>query len=250
MLLVLLFSVLAVVVVAVNVARNPRPDDATSRTTAPDSKKTPQEGASSRVPAVEPVSPSGAAAEALATIAVKGRAPKTGYARTQFGDGWNSVGGCDMRNVILRRDLEAPVLDSACKVQSGLLHDPYTGTDVVFTRGATSSSAVQIDHVVALSDAWQKGAQLLAPDRRIELANDPLELLAVDGKTNQAKGDGDAATWLPPNKAFRCQYVARQIAVKVKYSLWVTSAEKDSMLGVLAACPGQLLPTAFPAARP
>lgn len=182
------------------------------------------------------------AADALQTLAVKGRAPKTGYARTQFGDGWSMVNGCDTRNIILHRDLENPIVGTDCKVASGLFHDPYTGKDIQFTRGTTTSAAVQIDHVVALSDAWQKGAQLLTPERRIELANDPLELLAVDGKANQAKGDADAATWLPPNKAFRCQYVARQIAVKAKYALWVTAAEKDAMQQVLAGCPDQHLP--------
>jgi len=97
--------------------------------------------------------------------------------------------------------------------------------------------------VVALSNAWQTGAQQLTRQKRIELANDPLELLAVDGPTNQAKGDGDAATWLPPNKAFRCQYVARQIAVKVKYTLWVTSAEKQAMQRVLSDCANQRVPS-------
>ena len=102
---------------------------------------------------------------------------------------------------------------------------------------------MQIDHVVALSDAWQKGAQQLSMAMREQLANDPLELLAVDGPANQAKGDGDAATWLPPNKPYRCAYVARQIAVKQKYHLWVTSAERDAMQKILSGCAGQALPS-------
>jgi len=127
-------------------------------------------------------------------------------------------------------------------VVSGTLHDPYTGKDVMFTRGDTTSDDVQIDHVVALSDAWQTGAQQLTREERVNLANDPLELLAVEGQSNQQKSDGDAATWLPSNKVFRCQYVARQIAVKQKYRLWVKSTEKDAMIRVLAGCPGQQLP--------
>jgi len=196
--------------------------------------------ATSSAPAVAP--PVGLAADALETLLVKGRAPKTGYARTQFGDGWTELRGCDTRNIILRRDLENPVVDASCKVTSGVLHDPYTGVDIPFTRGAATSAAVQIDHVVALSDAWQKGAQQLTSQRRVELANDPLELLAVDGRANQAKSDGDAATWLPPNKAFRCQYVARQVAVKAKYMLWVTATEKAAIEQVLRGCVGQALP--------
>ena len=183
------------------------------------------------------------ARNALAALPTKGRAPKTGYKRSQFGDGWAKAGGCDTRNVILRRDLANTVLgDDNCKVQAGALSDPYTGQRIAFKRGANSSGAVQIDHVVALSNAWQTGAQQLSSEQRISLANDPLELLAVDGPANQQKGDGDAATWLPSNKPFRCQYIARQIAVKKKYSLWVTPPERTAMERILANCPEQRLP--------
>jgi hypothetical protein len=185
----------------------------------------------------------GSAADSLAQLPVKGRAAKTGYERTQFGDGWEDVNGCDTRNRILNRDLTEVAVNEKCQVVSGVLHDPYTDKVIAFSRGETSSQSVQIDHVVALSNAWQTGAQQLTLDQRKQLANDPLELLAVDGEANQQKSDGDAATWLPPNKAFRCQYVARQIAVKAKYQLWVTVAEKDAMTRVLVSCPGQNLPT-------
>ncbi len=180
------------------------------------------------------------ATEALETLEVKGRAPKTNYARAQFGDGWATVNGCTTRNIILHRDLEDTTVDEACRVVSGVLYDPYSGETIQFSKD--DSSKVQIDHVVALSDAWQKGAQNLSKERRTQLANDPLELLAVQGAANQAKSDGDAATWLPKNKAFRCEYIARQIAVKKKYLLWVTAAEKDAMRAVLQGCPTQALP--------
>jgi len=191
--------------------------------------------------ALKPVST--LAIKELDKIAVKGRAPKTDYSREQFGAGWNIKQGCDTRNIILNRDLVNTVVDEKCNVSSGTLNDPYTGKLVSFIRGSSTSGAVQIDHVVALSDAWQKGAQQLTTMRRIELANDPLELLAVDGAANSQKSDGDAATWLPSNKEFRCQYVARQIAVKQKYSLWVTQAEHDAISDILIKCPGQLLPS-------
>lgn len=194
------------------------------------------------VPQTSDAPMTGTAAALLETLAVKGRAPKTGYERTQFGNGWAKIDGCDARNIILHRDLVNPVVGENCKVLSGTLNDPYTGTVVEFTRGADSSDDVQIDHVVALSNAWQTGAQQLTYERRVALANDPLELIAAEGKANQQKSDGDAATWLPPNKAFRCQYVARQIAVKAKYDLWVTRAEYDAMKRVLQPCPGQTLP--------
>ncbi len=185
------------------------------------------------------VPPSEAQAE-LDKLLVKGRAPKTGYAREQFGNGWGRTYGCDTRNIILYRDLENVLLEGECKVISGTLNDPYTGTIIEFTKD--DSDAVQIDHVIALSNAWQTGAQQLTIELRKQFANDPIELLAVDGAANQAKSDGDAATWLPKNKLFRCEYIARQIAVKKKYTLWVTEAEKQAMVQVLATCPSQLLP--------
>lgn len=172
----------------------------------------------------------------LGKLEVKGRAPKTGYTRKQFGNGWGKINGCSVREVILARDLTDEKIDEKCRVLSGILNDTYTGQTIHFQRGEKSSSKVQIDHVVALSDAWQKGAQQLSSEEREKLANDPLNLLAVDGPANQAKGDGDTATWLPSNNLFRCQYVARQIAVKRRYRLWVTEAEKSAMSSILEKC--------------
>lgn len=182
------------------------------------------------------------ASKVLQELLVKGKAAKTNYARTQFSNGWAAMGECDMRNIILRRDLDNVRVDDECKVTSGSLDDPYTGKVIAFVRGAGTSADVQIDHVVALSNAWQTGAQQLSVEQRHAFANDPLNLLAADGKANQQKSDGDAATWLPSNKAFRCQYVARQIAVKRAYSLWITSAEHAAMSDVLQRCPDQAMP--------
>ncbi len=180
------------------------------------------------------------ALDGLSALGIKGRAPKTGYARKLFGDGWARDVTCDTRNRILARDLTNITYEvNSCKVLSGTLIDPYTAQTLPFVRGQDTSDDIQIDHVVALSDAWQKGAQLLTTELRIKLANDGLNLLAVEGAVNQRKGDSDAATWLPPNVAFRCKYVARQVSVKLKYSLWVTVAEKDAMVAVLGSCPGE-----------
>jgi hypothetical protein len=191
----------------------------------------------------------GSALEGLATLAVKGRAPRTGYDRALFGPAWADVdrNGCDTRNDVLRRDLTASDLKPGthgCQVLSGFLRDPYTATTIAFVRGQNTSGKVQIDHVVALSDAWQKGAQQWSTPQRTAYANDPLNLLAVDGLTNQRKSDGDAATWLPPDKSYRCPYAARQVGVKSKYGLWVTGAERDALARILATCPSQALPTA------
>lgn len=183
------------------------------------------------------------AAEALELLEVKGRSSKDDYDRAAFGQAWADVdhNGCDTRNDILRRDLADVAFpsNSGCKVAAGHFKEPYTGFDIYFRRGQDSSGAVQIDHVVALADAWQKGAKELSVQQRQMLANDPLNLVAADGPQNVKKGAGDAATWLPPNKNFRCHYVARQVSVKTAYKLWVTQPEKDAMKRVLAGCPEQ-----------
>jgi hypothetical protein len=194
-----------------------------------------------------PSGPPGSALSTLATLPVKGRAPKTGYARAQFGDAWTDTdrNGCDQRNDVLARDLTDRTTKPGtrdCVVLTGTLTDPYGGATIAFQRGPKTSEAVQIDHVVALSDAWQTGAQQIGVAQRIDFANDLLNLMAVDGKVNSSKSDGDAATWLPPQKAFRCTYVARQVAVKARYHLWVTPAEHDAIARILATCPQEPLP--------
>jgi hypothetical protein len=178
----------------------------------------------------------------------KGRAAKTGYTRAQFGQTWADVdrNGCDTRNDILKRDLTGLVYKEKtreCVVLSGTLIDPFSGETINFVRGNVSSMEVQIDHVVALSNAWQTGAIKLSIKDRTAFANDPMNLLAVKGRLNSQKGDGDAATWLPPLKSFRCDYVARQIAVKIKYKLWFTAPEKEAMVRILKSCPEKALPT-------
>jgi hypothetical protein len=196
-----------------------------------------------------PVAVADLASDALAkldTLAVKGRAPKTGYERSLFGDAWtddvtvpDGHNGCDTRNDVLRRDLVDVVTKpgtGGCAVLSGVLNDPYTGTSVEFQRGPGTSALVQIDHVVALSDAWQTGAAQWDDVTRRNFANDPANLQATLGWVNQEKGDGDAATWLPPNVAYRCTFITRIVDVKAVYGLWVTPAEHDAIAGVLAGC--------------
>jgi hypothetical protein len=179
-------------------------------------------------------------------LVVKGRGPMTGYSRAQFGPAWADVNrnGCDTRVDILRRDLQQTTVrpgTGGCVITSGRMVDPYTGMTLHYVRG---HSDVDIDHVVALGDAWQMGAARWTAERREALANDPLNLLAVDDVANRQKGDADAASWLPPRTAFRCDYVARQVAVKLKYGLAATSSERVAMHRVLDACPRLPLPAA------
>ena len=198
-------------------------------------------------PASAAESAPGVALAVLETLPVKGRAPKTGYSRAAFGQSWADVdrNGCDTRNDILKRDMTSIVFKPRtrnCVVLSGTLIDRYSGEMINFVRGNVSSMEVQIDHVVALSNSWQTGAYKLSIAQRTALANDPLNLFAVKGRLNLQKSDGDAATWVPPLKSFRCAYVAQQIAVKAKYSLWVVAPEKAAMSAILSQCPTQQVP--------
>jgi Protein of unknown function (DUF1524) len=195
------------------------------------------------IPAYANAAPSDDALTVLNSLSVKGRAAKTGYTRAQFTH-WSDLdrNGCDARNDTLKRDLTEVIYKAGtrdCKVISGLLLDPYSGKVITFS---STKSTIDIDHVVALSNAWQTGAAYFDKTKRQQIANDPLNLLAVDFSLNRQKGDGDAATWLPPLKSYRCDYVARQIAVKAKYLLWVTAAEKDAKTKILEKCEGQKLP--------
>jgi hypothetical protein len=187
--------------------------------------------------------PSDDALTVLNSLAVKGRAAKTGYTRAQFTH-WSDLdrNGCDARNDTLKRDLTEVIYKAGtrdCKVISGLLLDPFSGKVITFS---STKSNIDIDHVVALSNAWQTGAAYFDKTKRQQIANDPLNLLAVDFSLNRQKGDGDAATWLPPLKSYRCDYVARQIAVKAKYGLWVTQPEKGAIIKLLEKCEGQKIP--------
>jgi TM2 domain-containing membrane protein YozV len=192
-------------------------------------------------PTPEPEAAEGTALAQLAGLEVKGRGSKTDYDRDLFG--WRDDmdrNGCDTRNDILRRDLTGITLKGGtggCVVLRGTLDSPYSGETVAFDR---ENNTIDIDHVVALSDAWQTGAMRWDEQTMREFANDPLNLLAVESSLNRQKGDGDAATWLPPAKDYRCEYVARQIAVKDKYDLWVKPAEADAMERVLGDCEGFL----------
>lgn len=234
--LLLFFACLCLVAVTVAIIGVMLADQLRARDTNPDPNRAPS------VVAADSSVTAGSALDVLDALPVKGRAAKTGYDRVgQFGEAWADVdrNGCDTRNDVLARDLTDVRRSNDCKVLSGELADGYSGKTIRFERGADTSPLVQIDHVVALSDAWQKGAQQLTAAQRLTLANDPLNLMAVDGQTNTAKGDGDAATWLPPTDGFRCEYVARQISVKATYGLWVTRAEQEAIRRVLATCPEQ-----------
>ncbi|BDR54234.1 deoxyribonuclease [Bombiscardovia apis] len=190
---------------------------------------------------------SGDAAQALEQLSVVDNPkPKKHYDRKSFGfkETDEDGNGCNVREDVLSRDLRNVTYTKpgGCKVKSGVLQDPYTGKTINFVRGAQTSSLVQIDHVVALENAWKSGASEWDTARRYQMGNDPYNLLAVDGQANQDKGSASAAYWLPPQVDYRCSYVSRQIGVKAKYGMTVTSAEKTAMLGVLHSCPAQPLP--------
>ena len=242
-----LAAVAASVLVAVLLVLYPRPVSGPSTAPQPTppadtEASTPKDPASTpgQTPRTKP-SPDSEAAAALAGLAVKGRAPKTGYDRDAFGYGTDLDGnGCDTREDILARDLtdRYVVAGNECETASGTLKDPYSSQVIDYRPG---DGRVEIDHVVALGNAWVTGADRWPEDKRVRFANDPLNLLATDASLNAQKSDSDAASWVPKRSA-RCIYLARQIAVKVKYQLWVTPPERDALGAHLARCPEQGLP--------
>jgi len=180
----------------------------------------------------------------LDALPVRGWDRTSDFQRQRFGQAWSDDvnvefgrNGCNTRDDILRRDLKNLVVRPfTCFAQSGTLTDPYTGAAIDFVRGPQTSNSVEIDHMVALADAWYKGARAWDPQRRLDFANDPRNLLAVSPKANFDKAFRDAAAWLPPNQTFRCDFVARQVEVKTAYGLWLSAKEKKAMTDVLARC--------------
>ncbi|MDU0305317.1 HNH endonuclease family protein, partial [Streptomyces sp. PAL114] len=178
-----------------------------------------------------------AAAAVIDKVATKGRGPKTGYDRDEYGYAWMDTAdgvplarnGCDTRNDLLKlhgRDVQFRT-GSDCVVVSMDLYDPYTGKDIAWKKA--KAAEVQIDHVIPLSYSWQMGASRWSESKREQLANDPLNLLPVDGGANSAKRDSGPASWLPPAKGIRCAYAVRFAQVAVKYELPVTTADKTAM---------------------
>ena len=190
--------------------------------------------------------------DATNTIATA-KARPGGYDRERYFGGWasNGCGSATTRDTILARDLKGAVKNPRCQVTSGTLSDPYTGRTIRFRRGRNTSSAVQIDHVVALLDAWESGARDWDQAKRVEYANSPDVLLASDGPANMAKGSGLDANgtalyrpqdsgapdiWMPDNKAYRCDYMARRATIKSKWGLTMTPREKQQTVSVLSQC--------------
>jgi hypothetical protein len=244
-------ALLAVVVIAVVAAlvvwdRH----QADNRQSRPSPTWTPTPTSGTAAPVAPPPPPPGPttafdrARAQLSALQVKGWDRTQDFQRWRFGKAWSDDvnvefghNGCNTRDDILRRDLAKLVVrPGTCYAQTGTLHDPYTGATIDFVRGPDTSNSIEIDHVVSLADAWYKGARSWDPQRRLDFANDPRNLLAVSPKANFDKAFRDAASWLPPHAAFRCDFVARQIDVKSAYGLWLSAKEEQAMADVLAHC--------------
>ena len=213
----------------------------------PSRAEVPQVSASSSV--IDTQEPSAGESQALLAaqaLVERGRSSTTNYSRDAFGSAWKDVdrNGCDTRNDILGRDFTTAIYKGGtndCKVIGGTWTDPYSNESYTFTE---QPSEAQIDHVVSLSNAWQMGADLWTEEMRTEFANDPLNLIVTVASLNRQKSDSNAASWLPPYKPGRCDFIARQVAVKTKWQLFVTSSEKRIMVGILSKpeCSQTLLP--------
>ena len=170
------------------------------------------------------------------------------YRRDAFGDTWTDDNpapgghnGCDTRNDILDRDLvdKTYVSIKRCPnaVATGTLYDPYTNATIAFVRGNQTGAAVQIEHIVPLAYAWDQWARNWTDEMRVRFANDPANLLAVEGQVNQDKGDKQPADWMPPNRAFWCQYAVQFAEVLRGYGLPVDAPSAMVVRDAAATCP-------------
>ena len=195
---------------------------------------------------VPTVAPGTAILAGVAVIARRVRDPN--YRRAAFGEAWTDDNpapeghnGCDTRNDILNRDLTDKTLVSLKRcpqaVKTGVLRDPYTNDTIAFTRGNQVGAAVQIDHIVPLALAWDLGARDWNDELRLRFANDPANLLAVSGKSNQDKGDKQPSDWRPPNHGFWCQYAVQYVAVLRGYGLPVDAPSVPVLRDAAATCP-------------
>ena len=207
------------------------------------SQRTPQVIARADVPIVAP------GTDVLAGISeIPVRIHGHDYRRAAFGDSWTDDStapgghnGCDTRNDILDRDLvdKTYVATKRCPnaVATGTLYDPYTNEVIHFTRGNQVGASVQIDHLVPLALAWDLGARDWTDQMRTRFANDPANLIAVQGQANQDKGDEQPADWMPPNHAFWCQYAVQFAAVLRGYGLPVDAPSAPVLRDAAATCP-------------
>jgi hypothetical protein len=223
----------------------PAKPEPTSQSAVPPGKGAP---ASPQV-TVTPPPPDGAfpppldrARQELAQLTVAKNQGSSSYQRSAFGPGWGGYGyypklpgGCQARDEVLRRDLANVKAGdkNRCIIFSGLLHDPYTGKELPYSR--YGSTDIQIDHVVALGAAWRSGASTWTVERRTQFANDTGNMLAVDGPANNDKGSKTPDQWRPP-KAYWCPYAKRWIGIKHRYGLTVTAAEKTALGQLLGVC--------------
>lgn len=196
--------------------------------------------------------PTAAAAGALDEVAlVEARADVAGYDRDcssgggcVFGPAWSDDvevdgghNGCDTRNDILARDLEATTFKPGtndCVVLTGQLVDPYTGQTVTFERGQGTSELVQIDHVIPLAAAWDHGASTWTPEQRRDFANDPRNLRATQGAVNASKGDSTPQEWMPEHDT--CSYATTYTDVAVGYGLTVSAGDAEALALALESC--------------
>lgn len=222
-------------------AQEPLPLNSFASATPTQATPSPTSSAEVAAPSPEASTPSvdASSSQALAVaqgLQVRGRAPDTNYSREAFGSAWRDVdrNGCDTRNDILQRDFTTTIFKSGtgdCKVIGGTWTDPYSNESYTFDE---APSGAQIDHVVSLKNAWQMGADQWSDDMRVEFANDPLNLRVTIASLNQQKSDSNAASWLPPFKPGRCNFIATQVAVKAKWNLYVTESEKEVFLAILS----------------
>lgn len=165
---------------------------------------------------------------------------RTGYDRTLFRHWVDADGdGCSTRNEVLISEADDPVaVGASCALSGGRWYSYYDGVS------QTSASALDIDHMVPLAEAWDSGARSWSAATRQAYANDlgdSRSLVGVTAGENRSKGDHDLATWLPERE--QCRYLREFVAVKLRWRLSVDSAERSAMTSLAGSCTGTITVT-------
>jgi len=167
-------------------------------------------------------------------LAVAAEGSDSGYDRALFQpQAWADLDGdgCDTRAEVLIRDSRSLAeVQPGCSVARGdwlSIYDGYSTPD---------PGELDIDHVVALAEAWRSGADGWPNERRLAFAQDEDNLIAVTAATNRSKSDRDPAVWQPPNRDSWCAFAQRWTSAKVRWGLTADPAEVNAVRVMLGTC--------------
>ncbi len=158
------------------------------------------------------------------------------YSRDSLPTDWKDLdgNGCNTREDILKKyTSEYTGRFDGCKIKSGKFYDYYNGKFLRYDKSVDTGGGIQIDHIVAIGNAWISGGYKWGKDEWISYINDEEVLIPTSSKTNREKSDKDITEWKPANNSYLCTYAEKQVEIKDKYKLTVTEKEKAELKSIL-----------------